>query len=192
MDTSIAYRKDIISGRWASASIGVAFFALATALGAYVRIPVPGSPVPITLQTFFVILAGAVLGARLGGLSQIAYVAMGACGLPVFQGASSGLYSLLGPTAGYLAGFICAAAVVGRITRAGDITAARALAAFAAGSAIILGAGALWLVLMFKIDPVKAVYLGVLPFIPGDIVKVLAAGAVYSVISRRAKDVFSS
>jgi biotin transport system substrate-specific component len=105
----LPYNKEFISSKKAVAAIGVTFFVLATALSAYVRIPVPGSPVPITLQTFFVLLAGAVLGRKLGAASQIGYVILGAVGLPIFQGAGYGIAYLFGPTGGYLMGFAAAA-----------------------------------------------------------------------------------
>ena len=90
--------REVISGRTASAVLGVLFFILATALGAYVKIPVPGSPVPITLQTFFVILSAAVLGHKLGAFSQFGYVMLGAAGFPLFQGNYYSPAYLLGPT----------------------------------------------------------------------------------------------
>ncbi|MCH7819743.1 MAG: biotin transporter BioY, partial [Candidatus Marinimicrobia bacterium] len=83
-------------------------FALLTALGALIRIPLPFTPIPITLQTFFVLLAGAMLGSKRGTLSQMVYVFAGAAGIPIFAGMSSGLALLAGPTGGFLAGFLLA------------------------------------------------------------------------------------
>jgi biotin transport system substrate-specific component len=93
--------------------IYAAMFGAATAMGAYIMIPLP--PVPITLQTLFVVLAGALLGGRLGALSQVVYLLLGIIGLPVFHGGKGGLGILLGPTGGYLVGFIAAAYVVGKL-----------------------------------------------------------------------------
>jgi biotin transport system substrate-specific component len=191
MNTAAILNREVISDKRITAAMGVAFFALATALGAYVRIPVPGSPVPITLQTFFVLLAGAVLGPRLGPLSQIGYLAIGAAGIPVFQGPASGFGVFAGATGGYLIGFIFASSAVGCITRRGTVTMPRIIAAFAAGSAIILAFGASWLAILYRVEPVSAVAAGVLPFIPGDIVKVLASGAIYRGISGRSNSIFS-
>ena len=191
-NNTLAYNKEIIYSRKAVAAIGVAFFVLATALGAYVRVPVPGSPVPITLQTFFVLLAGAVLGRRLGVVSQVGYILIGAAGLPVFQGAGFGISCLVGPTAGYLVGFIAAAYTIGSMTGSGKCGVVKSFIAFFIGSAIIYLFGSAWLVLAYKMAPVNAFSLGVLPFIPGDIAKVSIAAAIYSRISDRAGNIFSA
>lgn len=188
----LAYNKEIIYSKRVIAAIGVAFFALATALSAYVRIPVPGTPVPITLQTFFVLLAGAVLGRRLGAASQAVYILTGAAGLQVFQGAGYGISYLLGPTGGYLAGFLAASYTIGIITRSGKSGFIGTVAAFSIGSAIIYALGASWLVFAYKMAPANAVTLGVLPFIPGDITKILLAAVIYRGISHRTDSIFSA
>src|SRR5574341_1526984 len=104
--------------RAVSATIGVVAFVIMTALGAHVRIPLPFMPVPITLQTFFVHLAGATLGPALGPVSQALYVLAGAAGLPVFAGGTGGLaYLVKGATTGYLLGFVVATALVGWLIR---------------------------------------------------------------------------
>ena len=187
----LPYNKEFISSRRAIAAIGVTFFVLATALGAYVRIPVPGSPVPITLQTFFVLLAGAVLGRKLGAASQIGYIILGAAGLPIFQGAGYGIASLFGPTGGYLAGFVAASYAVGHISRSEKPSLARFITAFSFGSLIIYAFGAAWLVFLYKMQPAYAISVGVLPFVAGDITKILAASAVSSAIAHRANSIFS-
>jgi biotin transport system substrate-specific component len=87
-------------------------FGSLTAIGAYIMIPLP--PVPITFQTLFLNLAGALLGGYLGALSQVVYILLGVIGLPVFAGGKAGLGVLLGPTGGYLFGFVLAALVVGK------------------------------------------------------------------------------
>lgn len=189
---SITHNKDIITSKNLTAAIGVAFFALATILGAYVRIPVAGSPVPITLQTFFVIISGAVLGRKLGSISQASYILLGAIGLPVFQGASSGAAYLAGPTGGYLVGFLAAAYCTGRLAAFAQRSIAHAIAVFAAGSLVILACGALWLALLYGAGLKNAVAMGILPFIPGDAVKVLTAAAIYAAIAKRSKSIFSA
>lgn len=182
---------ELINGRTAVTFIGLLFFVLATALGAYVRIPVKGSPVPITLQTFFVILSGAVLGRRLGGCSQFIYCVLGMTGLPVFQNFSFGASHLLGPTGGYLIGFIFASYAVGYMLESEPIALHRIAMSFVTGSLIIYGFGALWLVYLYKMSAASAISAGILPFIPGDMVKVVFAALIYFRISRRAKDIFS-
>ena len=189
---SLPYNTEIIIGKKAVASIGVAFFVLVTALGAFVRIPIAGSPVPITLQTFFVLLSGAVLGRRLGAVSQAVYLALGAMGLPIFQGSSFGMAYLTGPTGGYLVGFAAAAYVVGLLTAGARPSMTRYVASFAAGSLIIYACGASWLAYLYKMNFGSAVSAGVLPFVPGDIVKALLAAAIYSRIAGRSRQLFSA
>jgi biotin transport system substrate-specific component len=184
------YNKDIISSKGTAALIGVVFFVFATALGAYIRIPVPGSPVPITMQTFFVLLAGAVLGKRLGAISQIAYIALGVTGLPVLQGAGFGIPYLLGPTGGYLAGFVAAAYISGLMSRSGRYGAIRSAAIFFTGSVVIYVFGAAWLMCVYGMTFTNAFLTGILPFIPGDITKVLLAAVIYSGISERTNKIF--
>ena len=91
-------------------------FAALTAAGAYIQIPIPFSPVPVTLQVFFVLLAGSMLKSKWGSLSMIVYTLLGIAGLPVFAGGSSGIGVLLGPTGGYIIGFILAAYIIGKLS----------------------------------------------------------------------------
>jgi biotin transport system substrate-specific component len=92
-------RKEIILNKTLCRVIGIAVFIILTSLGAFVRIPLPFSPVPLTLQTFFVLLGGALLGSNLGALSQLSYIFLGVLGLPVFSGAGSGLSYFWAPPA---------------------------------------------------------------------------------------------
>jgi len=149
------------------------------ALAAQVRIPLPFSPVPVTGQTFAVLLVAAALG-RLGLGSVIAYLAEGAIGLPVFAGGGSGVATMVGPTGGYLIGFALAAAVVGSAAERGwDRHLATALMAMLLGEIAIYVCGLAWLA-RFAL-PVPLLDAGLLPFIPGDLFKmVLAALALPS------------
>ena len=107
---------------------------------------VPWTPVPITGQTFAVLLVAATLGMRLGVASQALYVVLGAIGLPFYAGAEGGWTAATGSTAGYLVGFVVAAAIVGRLAeRRQDRSLLTSLPAFAAGSAVIYVCGATWL-----------------------------------------------
>ncbi|MDD5422972.1 MAG: biotin transporter BioY [Candidatus Omnitrophica bacterium] len=189
---AISNKRELVGDRRFSAVIGVLFFIMATALGAYVRIPVHGSPVPITLQTFFVILSAAVLGKRLGLFSQLGYLALGMAGLPLFQGVTCGFPYLFTVTGGYLVGFILAAYFIGRSLATDNLGILRIAVTFTIGSLIILASGAIWLVCLFKIDAMKAISMGILPFIPGDVVKIFFAVIIYSKISKRAKAIFGS
>ena len=152
----------------------VAGASLVTALAAQVAVPLPGSPVPLTGQTFAVLLTGAALGARRGFLAQTLYLLQGAAGLPVFAGGLGGAWLLAGPSGGFLAAFPLAAAVTGALAERGwDRRFAGTLAAMLLGSAVILLAGAAWLARF--LPPAQALAAGVWPFVPGDLFKAAAA-----------------
>lgn len=137
---------------------------------------IPWHPVPFTLQTFAVLLTAFALGSRRGAAAQLAYVGSGALGLPVFAGWSGGLAHLLGPTGGYLIGFVAAAWLVGRLAEKGwDRRLDLSLAAMALGNLAIYTFGAAWLSAYVGLG--EALRSGVLPFLLGDAVKVLAASA---------------
>ena len=153
-------------------------FALLTALGALIRIPLPFTPVPITLQTFFVLLAGVMLGSKRGALSQMVYIVAGASGMPIFAGLSSGIALLAGPTGGFLAGFLLAPAVVGYLI--GDSSSRfRLMSALLAGTLVLFLLGNLWLWKVTGGTLMSTLTLGFLPFIPGAIIKI---GLVISVV----------
>jgi len=153
----------------------IALFAALTAVGAWISIPIP--PVPFTFQVFFVLLAGAVLGSVRGGLSQIVYVLLGAVGLPVFAGGASGPGVLVGPTGGYIFGFIAAAFLIGALC--GDNPGyGRSLAAMVAGVIVIYALGLLQLMFVAKLGLVPAFIAGVAKFVPFDLVKAVMAAAL--------------
>ena len=157
--------------------IYASLFGAATAAGAYIMIPLP--PVPITLQTLFLGLAGALLGARLGALSQIIYLAIGIIGLPVFAGGKAGLGVLFGPTGGYLIGFVAGAWVIGILVNLRkDPGFGWTAGALMVGTAVIYLFGVAQLSLVAKISLNEAISVGVLPFLVGDMVKILAAAYV--------------
>ncbi len=163
---------------WVTAA-SIVGFALLTAAAAQVRIPLPFTPVPITGQTFAVLLSGAALGATAGGASQLLYVAMGAAGLPFFAGGTSGWDVVTGATGGYLLGFVVAAVIVGFLAeRRQDRTVWSAVPAFLAGSVIIYLIGVP--VLYATVDSIttgeQAIAAGFTPFIVGDLIKVGLAG----------------
>lgn len=165
--------------------VAIVGFALFTALAAQISIPLGFTPVPITGQTFAVLLAGGVLGANRGALSMGLYVALGAIGLPFYANGDGGWTIATGATAGYLVGFIVAAFVVGKMAEHGqDRKLSTSLPAFLAGSLIIYAFGAAWLAYDLGIpltadagEP-SAIAFGVAPFLLGDIIKALLAGAV--------------
>jgi len=150
---------------------------LLMALLAQVAIPAGFSPVPITGQTFGVMLLGALLGWKRGGAAMIAYIGEGAAGLPFFAQGKFGVGVLLGTTGGYLVGFVVAAAVVGWLAERGwDRRVWTALAAMVIGSLVIYLFGVSWLAALIGLD--KAVALGLVPFIPGDLAKIALATAL--------------
>ena len=152
--------------------------ALLTAVCAQISIAVPGSPVPVTGQTFAVLLTGAALGANRGALGQMLYVALGLVGLPFYADGAHGVDVVFGATGGYLVAFPLAAWVCGKLAEARfDRTPLKALPAFTIGSLIVFAIGVPWLAVSADISLAKAIELGFVPFIPGGIVKAaLAAG----------------
>lgn len=151
--------------------------ALLTALLAQVAIPVPGSPVPITGQTLAVILTAAALGPVRGLAGQLAYVLLGAVGLPFYAKAASGWGQVLGPTGGYLVGFLPAALLVGLAARRGlDRKPWTAVPLFLAGQLVILAIGVAWLRVAASLDVATALHKGFLPFLPGGLLKAAIAG----------------
>ena len=161
---------------WTRSALLVLGFSLLTALAAQVVVPLPWTPVPLTGQTFAVLLTGALLGPRLGALAMLAYLAEGAAGLPFFRGGAGGVGHLSGATAGYLFAFPAAAYVTGHLAERGwDRRFVTAAAAMALGSLVILASGWGWLAL--AVGGAQAFRLGVAPFLAGDVVKIALAAA---------------
>src|SRR5712691_8419562 len=152
-------------------------FSLLTALSAQIIIPI--GPVPITGQTFAVLLTGALLGSRLGAMAIIAYLIEGASGLPFFQQGHFGLAHLVGPTGGYLISFPAAAYITGAFAEHGwDRRFLSAAAAMAIGSVVILFCGWAWFSFAYHTPPMASLVQTVTHLLPGDIIKVLLAAAV--------------
>jgi len=147
------------------------------ALGAQVAVPM--WPVPLTLQTLAVVLVGLTAGARLGAGAVLAYLAQGAAGLPVFSGGAAGAAWLVGPTAGFLWGFVAMAWLAGLAVERGLARGfVSTLVAVLAISAALYIPGTLWLTAATPFDLAGAVTAGALPFLPGDTVKALIAALV--------------
>ena len=163
--------------RWRDVLLVIAGAGL-TALCAQISIHVPPSPVPITGQTFAVVLAGAALGSRRGGASQLLYLLLGLA-LPVYAGGAHGWTIISGPTGGYLVAFPIAAYVIGRLAERGrDRQLLTAFAAYVAGQLIIFGIGVPWLKTSADLTWPTAVHEGFTIFIIGGLVKAAAAGAL--------------
>ncbi|MFO7679213.1 MAG: biotin transporter BioY [Chloroflexota bacterium] len=145
---------------------------LLVALAAQIEIPM--WPVPVTMQTFAVLLVGGLLGSRLGAMSLLLYLAEGALGLPVFAGGAGSVLHFAGPTAGYLFGFVAAAFVAGWLCERGwSRKVETAVFAMFLGTAAIYLFGLPWLAQFTGWD--KVLQLGLIPFIPGDVLKVILA-----------------
>lgn len=171
---------------WLRMIVLIASGVLVLALSAKVNLPLP--LVPMTLQTLVVVLIGAAYGVRLGAATLLAYLAAGAAGLPVFAGPVGGLAPLTGPTAGYLAGFVAAASLVGWFAeRGGDRSVAKLFAAMLAGHLVILTLGFTWLAFGLHLGVAKAWWVGVVPFLAGSLVK-SALGATLLPAMRRILD----
>jgi biotin transport system substrate-specific component len=149
------------------------------------KIQIPFWPVPMTLQTFAVLLIGIAYGWRLGGATVALYLAEGALGLPVFA-KGAGLAYLTGPTGGYLLGFLVAAVAVGWLAGRGwDRAPHTTVLAMLAGEALIFGFGVAWLTTLVGFD--KAVAVGLVPFAAAEVLKVVAATALLPTLWRRLK-----
>lgn len=151
-------------------------FAGLTVVGANIVIPL--TPVPITLQTLFVLLSGAAIGRGWGTLSQALYVGAGAAGLPVFAGGAAGAAVFAGPTGGYLLSFLVAPFVVDAVLRRSPGL-LRQVAAFAAGTVTIFALGVSFLALTYTHDAGQAIMVGLVPFLPGAVFKILAALSIH-------------
>ena len=168
---------DVLSPRqqrsWLLDAVLVVLFSAFVALTAQVEIPL--WPVPLTLQTLGVLFTGAVLGSRRGALALLLYLTEGALGLPVFAGGASGVGYMLGPTGGYLVGFVVAAGVVGRLAQRGwDRRLVWPAVAMVIGNVIIYACGVAWLA-VFLGDLWGALVNGMLLFVVGDLIKIAVA-----------------
>ena len=179
--------------------VQVALFALLVAVGTFIRLPLPFSPVPITLQTAVVLAAGLMLGANKAAAALLTYLCMGLLGLPVFTG-GGGFHSLLLPSFGFIVGFVPAAWLVGRIqeffAQQGSATGSgllRSACACLAGILVYDTVGILWLhmnlnyVLANDVPFSKTLALGLLPFLLPDLLKLAAVVSLAAMLARRAQ-----
>lgn len=149
-------------------------FTILTILGAYIYIPLPFTPVPITLQVFFVLLSGVYLGASKGLLSQFLYLLLGIIGLPVFAKANAGVNILFGPTGGYLIAFPIASFIMGKLLNSPFKKLKVFIVSLISLLIIyILGTFGLAIFFSFKKSFYSLILMGILPFIPGDILKIV-------------------
>lgn len=173
----------LVSALWSSAAAaGWLRAAVLAAVGsllltASAKVQVPFWPVPMTMQTFAVLVIGMAYGPRLGVATVALYLGQGALGLPVFAGAGAGLAYMAGPTGGYLAGFLVSAWAVGHLAGRGwDRNLLSGLAAFVIGDAVLFACGLSWLAALAGFE--TAVAAGLLPFLPGEALKIALAAAL--------------
>jgi biotin transport system substrate-specific component len=164
--------------------LGVGIFVFLTAIGAYIRVPLFFTPVPLTMQTFFVLLSGVMLKKN-GSVTQIIYISLGIIGLPLFTGAVSGWQAIMGPTAGYLAGFVLAAFILGVFVARRTRSLFQLIISFIFVSMLILILGSLWLKVLLGISYSEAFVLGFIPFVIGDVLKSLLAATIYDRLKYR-------
>lgn len=159
------------------------FVVLGTAMLAIASwIEIPMVPVPMTMQTYAVLVIGMSLGWQVGAATILAYLALAAIGAPVLAGGGSGLDRLVGPTAGYLGGFLAATVLVGWLAKRGWAGIGRCLVAMALGHAVVLGLGVAWLA--SRIGWNDAVAAGLIPFIPGAAIKSVLAAVTIEMVRR--------
>jgi biotin transport system substrate-specific component len=187
MDNSLTIKRKAVAGTTLTA-----LFAALIAAGTFISIPLPFSPVPIVLQNFFALISGLILGPFLGGLAVGLYLLAGAIGAPVFAGATGGFVHFLGPTGGFLLGYLLAAITAGLITgrpRAGVSPRLwRVILGAVAGILVVYVPGVIRLKYVIDGTWVQALAAGLVPFIIGDAVKTVAAVIISPRLRRIAAD----
>ncbi len=157
----------------------IGMFTALTAMGAFISIPI--GPVPITLQSFFVLLSGIILGSKKAMFSQIAYLLLGLVGLPIFAGFSGGLQTIFKPSFGFLLGYILAAYCVGKFIENKSSTTKNISLAILIGTLVIYAVGlpymfyVLNIMLSSNLSIMKILQIGMFIFIPGDTLKAIIA-----------------
>lgn len=181
--------KELFVNNTIKSMVGILSFLILTSVGAFVYIPLVYTPVPVTLQTFFVLLSAAFLKKRDALLTQGLYAGLGTIGLPIFSAGQGGLLKLFGPTGGYIFGFIIAVLVVSTILdfyrQKERLVFLSIVLAMSCGILTIYFFGALWLFLFMHFSLTRALILGVVPFIFGDILKVVSAAYFYQQLKAR-------
>jgi biotin transport system substrate-specific component len=157
----------------------------AMSASASVRIPLPFTPVPVTLQTGVVLLAGLLLGGPLAGAGIVGYLVLGAAGAPVFAGATGGAAALAGPTGGYLVGFAVAAAFLGAVSRRRPLGLPALLAVLVLADALVFACGVAWLGVQCGGGARRLLDIGVAPFLPGEALKIGCVAAAFDACRRR-------
>ncbi|MEG0107533.1 MAG: biotin transporter BioY [Lachnospiraceae bacterium] len=153
----------------------IAMFAALTAVTSQISIPLPFTPIPINLATLSVFLAGGLLGSKNGATSQIIYVLLGAVGLPVFAGFTGGLGRIVGPTGGYIIGYVVAALVIGQLLSRLPKNIWSNVISMIGGLSCCYILGTAWFMLLTKTGMMESLTLCVVPFLLGDFLKIILA-----------------
>jgi biotin transport system substrate-specific component len=171
---------EVVSRPAIKTALGIAGLMMATTLGAWVRIPLPFTPVPIIMQDFAVLLGAAMLGKQRGTIAQMLYLSFGSFGLPLFAGVAALTPYLLGPTGGYLIGFVAASVFVGyAVSRSTEFKFYQIAMIFLAATALIFVPGLIQLKFWLHSSFSNTMMLGFVPFIPGSLIKIGVASSIY-------------
>lgn len=157
-------------------TVYASLMAALTAVGAFIAIPV--GPVPIVLQNLFVLLTGLLLGSKWGLASMAVYLLAGALGLPVFSGGKGGIGHLIGPTGGYLVGFLPAVYITGWITERARHKHVAGILAMVGATVVIYLFGVTWLKIITGMTTAKSLAVGMVPFLIGDAIKIAVAAVL--------------
>lgn len=176
---SLAHKRSSWEEVVISRTLAMASFVVLLSFASLVKIPLPFTPVPVTMQNFVVFVGAALLGPRIAMVGVLVYLGLGVAGLPVFSGWGAGAAYLLGPTGGYLFGFMAAAWIVPALCRSREHRHIGIFAlAMGLGVASIYLCGAAWLYFFYGWEPRNIWFLGVVPFIVPDLMKAACAAAV--------------
>jgi biotin transport system substrate-specific component len=154
-------------------TVYASLFTALIVVGGYLSLPLPFSPVPIALADFFAIMAGITLGAPWGGASVGIFIFLGCLGMPVFAQGKAGLGVLFGPTGGFVAGYLLGAALAGWVVGRGKPSRGKDAVAIGLGFTAVFAVGLIWLGISPRIGWGKAVAAGLLPFLPGTLIKMV-------------------
>lgn len=183
------FNKELVLDKGISRILALFFAVIFLSLGAFVRVPLFFTPVPLTLQTFFVLLFAGLLGGRMSTTALLSYLFLGAAGLPVFSQAASGLSYFLSPTAGYLCGFLLASIFIAKFIKYTKDNFLRVILLFSIADVIILFSGAIWLKIVLQVSLFNAFIMGFFPFVAGDILKILTAALLYLKLKPRSREI---
>ncbi|MBP2653757.1 MAG: BioY protein [Firmicutes bacterium] len=164
--------------------IYAAVFAALTAVLGAISIPIPFSPVPVSGQSLGIMLTGSILSAKQAALSVLTFLLLGAVGIPVFGGLTGGIGVLVGPKGGYLTGFFAGVIIIALVKGSTDKLWRLALANVVGGICVVYIPGVLWLSFVTGVDLNKAIMIGALPFIPGDLFKVFVAAVIGTAVNK--------